>query len=99
MAEKDPMETKESTYWVTFVVLAVLTLAQIGVSFSDFGKKRLLINMAIASFQVILLTLYFMHLKESDNLTKITAVAGLFFLGLLFLYVVTDQLTRQWLAF
>src|SRR5437667_12397598 len=99
MAEKDPMETKESTYWFTFFVLAVLTLAQIGVSFSTLEKMRLAINMAIASFQVILLTLYFMHLKESDQLTKITAVAGLFFLGLLFLYVLTDYLTRQWLVF
>ena len=96
----DPNEPKsDSSYFMLYFVLAALTLVQIGVSFSDFGKLRLPINMGVACLQMILLTFFFMHLKGSDSLTKITAATALFFLGLLFLFTITDYLTRQWAAY
>jgi cytochrome c oxidase subunit IV len=91
--------TSDGTYYLVYIVLAIMTFAQLAVSFSGLGPMRLPVNMGIASVQVILLSFVFMHLKGSDSLTKITAAAALFFLGLLFLFTITDYLTRQWLAY
>jgi cytochrome c oxidase subunit 4 len=90
--------TNDGTYLLVFIVLAVMTFAQLALSFSTM-EKRLLISMGLATVQVILLSSVFMHLKGSDTLTKISAVAALFFLGLLFLFTITDYLTRQWATY
>lgn len=91
--------TSDGTYFLVFVVLAILTFVQLAVSFSGLDKARLPINMVVASVQVLILSMVFMHLKDSDTLTKLSAVAALFFIGLLFVFTITDYLTRQWLAY
>src|SRR5947209_5699815 len=56
------------------------------------GPTRLVINLVIASVQVALLGLFFMHLKGADRLTWLVVGAGGFWLLILFLLLLTDYL-------
>lgn len=60
------------------------------------GGTRLVLNLVVASVQVALLGLIFMHLKNSDRLTWLVVGAGLFWILILFLLLLTDYLTRQY---
>ena len=90
-----------------FAAIAVLILVAVGVSFmgempeagkdvTSKGGMRLTLNMVIASVQVALLSLIFMHLKKSDNLTWLIVGAGIFWLFILFVLLLTDYVTRQY---
>ena len=43
------------------------------------------------------MVLFFMHVRHSSGLTKITVVAGLFWLGILIALTVGDYASRSWL--
>jgi cytochrome c oxidase subunit IV len=47
---------------------------------------------------MLLIMLFFMHVRSSGRLTWIVAGAGLFWLSILFGLTLTDLLTRSWLA-
>ncbi len=93
MAEASP---NTNTYYTLFAVIAALMLVTIGVSFTDLdGSLRLAINLAITATQVALLSLFFMHLRQSDRLTVIVAVTGLFFVAIMFVLILADYVYRH----
>jgi caa(3)-type oxidase subunit IV len=51
-------------------------------------------GLAIAALKLGVIALYFMRLREHRGLTRVVAAAGLFWLGLLFVLVLSDYLTR-----
>jgi cytochrome c oxidase subunit IV len=96
------------TYVGIFVALLVLTGLTTGAAFVDFGELhtgiRLLdviplntvVALAIAVAKMLLVILFFMHVKYSSGLTKIVIVAGFFFLAILVSLTLADELTRGW---
>jgi cytochrome c oxidase subunit 4 len=78
----------------TFAVLVVLALAALAVGFSDLGPWKVLANLLIAAVQASVLALFFMDLRQADRLTWLCAGAAIFWVGLLFLFTLTDYLTR-----
>lgn len=90
-------EVKPTTnYFALFAVIAVLFLVTIGVSFTPWdGGLRLAINLAITVVQVALLSLFFMHLRQSDRLTILVALTGLFFVGIMFVLILADYIYRH----
>jgi len=51
-------------------------------------------GLAIAMMKLAVIALYFMRLREHRGLTRVFAAAGLFWLGLLAVLVLSDYLTR-----
>jgi caa(3)-type oxidase subunit IV len=96
----EPETKPAASYHLLFVVLAVLTLAAVGVSMTGMsGNTRLVVNLIIAGVQASVLSLFFMHLRKSDAITWLVAAAGLFWMFILFVLLLTDYLTRQYGAY
>jgi caa(3)-type oxidase subunit IV len=76
------------------VVLTVLTivLAQI-----DLHGWNTALGLAIAAGQAWLSAAFFMHLRWSQPMTRVIALAALLWLGILVVGTMDDMLTRGWL--
>jgi cytochrome c oxidase subunit 4 len=82
-------------YYGIFGALMVLTFLTVAVSRIDLGSANILIALAIALVKGSLVVLYFMHVRHSSALVKLTAATG--FLWLIFMFVITfaDYLSRS----
>jgi cytochrome c oxidase subunit 4 len=90
------------TYAVVFIalmILLVITVAAAQIPFAEHGVGRLgiVITFLIAAVKAVLVVVYFMHIRYSTKLTKVFVVAGLLWLGILFVLTLSDYLTRGWL--
>jgi cytochrome c oxidase subunit 4 len=84
-----------STYIIIFALLMGLMVATIIAAFFNFGSLGLPIAMAIALTKAVLIVLYFMHIKFSDRLLTVFAVAGVFFLLILVTFTLGDFIARD----
>jgi cytochrome c oxidase subunit 4 len=83
-------------YLGVFAVLMVGTAATVYAAFLDLGMFNAPVALFIATVKAIFVVLFFMHVKDSDRLTKITVTAGVFWLGILLTLTMTDFLSRTW---
>jgi cytochrome c oxidase subunit 4 len=90
--------TPVRTYVATFVALLCLTGLTYLVAIHDFGMLNTPIALAVALLKASLVVIYFMGLRYNTPLTKVTAVAGLFWLMIMFGITMSDYLTRGWLG-
>jgi cytochrome c oxidase subunit 4 len=80
--------------WITLLCLTVITA---GVSFIDLGPLNTVVALVIATFKALLVVLFFMHVKyASEKLTKMVAVAAVFWLFILLALSMADYVTRLW---
>jgi cytochrome c oxidase subunit 4 len=84
------------TYVGIFLVLMALTGLTTGVAFIDLHAWNTPVALAIAVVKMVLVVLFFMHVKYSTKLTKMVIIAGFFFLMLLIAFTLADELTRGW---
>ena len=90
--------TSVRTYVLVFVGLLVCTALTVLVAKYDFGVMNTPVALTIAVFKGSLVVIYFMGLRHNTPLTKIVAVAGFFWLFILFGIGMSDYLTRSWLG-
>lgn len=83
-------------YFGVFFVLMLGTAVTIYAAFQDLGMFNAPIALTIATIKAVFVVLFFMHVKDSDRLTKITVSAGVFWLGILLTLTMTDFLSRTW---
>lgn len=83
-------------YFLVFVGLMVGTAITIPAAFYDLGFLNAPIALTIATGKAIAVILYFMHVKDSDRLTKLTVGAGVFWLFILLGLTMTDFASRTW---
>lgn len=88
-----------SSTLTTFAVLAVLTLVALAVGFSDLGRIKVVVSLFVAAVQAGVLAVFFMDLRQADRLTWLCAGAALFWVGIEFLFTLTDYFTRHMAAF
>jgi len=79
-----------------FLALLVLTGLTTGVAFVDLGPWNTVAALAIAGVKMMLVALFFMHLRWSSSLTRIVVLAGFFWLAILIAFTLTDVGTRYW---
>ncbi len=84
-------------YFGIFAALMVLTAATVWAAFQDFGILNTVVALAIAIIKATLVILYFMHVRYSSGLVRISAVIGFVFLVLLIGYVAADVVSRGWM--
>ena len=77
----------------------VLTGVTVAVAYIDLGAVNTVAALAIACFKALIVVLYFMHVKYSTRLIKLTVIAGLYWMGILFALTLGDYLTRAWGTF
>ena len=83
----------------TFLVLLALTVVALGVGFSNLGHMKVLASLVVAVAQATVLGLFFMDLKQADKLTWLCVGAAVFWTGIMFLFVLTDYITRHYAAY
>lgn len=89
-----------SVYYTVFVALLILLGLTVGTAFLDIGGWGVILAMTIAGTKALLILLYFMHLRYSDNLVQVFAGASFFWLLILIVLTVSDYIARgdQWPA-
>jgi cytochrome c oxidase subunit 4 len=81
-------------YLTIFTLLMILTGVTVGVSFIDLGPWNSVVAIVIAVVKMLLVVLYFMHVRYSAKLTWAVIAGGFFWLLLLLGLTLADYLTR-----
>jgi cytochrome c oxidase subunit IV len=85
-----------SLYMLIFGALMIGTAITVAIAFVDLGALNTPIALAIACFKATLVILFFMHVKYSHPLVWLSAAAGFFWLGIMFVFLFSDYYTRGW---
>jgi cytochrome c oxidase subunit IV len=86
-----------STYLTIFAALMVFTAITVAVAFVNLGSFNPVVALGVAAVKATLVILFFMHVKYSSRLTKLTVVLSLFFVVILFAETLMDYATRGFL--
>jgi cytochrome c oxidase subunit 4 len=83
-------------YVVIFLALLLGTTLTVVASYIEMGIFNPIIAIAIACAKAILVVLFFMHVKYSTKLTKLTVGAGIFTFITLISMTLADYISRAW---
>lgn len=90
-----PHLVPQRVYFTIFAALIVLTFITVVVAFVDLGPLNNFIAMSIAITKATLVIMYFMHVRYSDKLVWVFAGAGFLWLIILFVFLLSDYMTRE----
>jgi cytochrome c oxidase subunit IV len=112
MSGKEEMYEQEHHIVSPMIYMAILGALLVGTaitvwaSYIDLGEWRIapgltlfwnpVVALAIACSKAILVVLFFMHVKYSTKLTKLTLISGLFTFIALIGMTLTDYFSRAW---
>ena len=83
-------------YVVIWVSLLLLTGLTTGVAYIDMGVFNTVVALVIAVTKMMLVVLFFMHVKYTTGLPRIVMIAALFWLAIMMSLTLSDELTRKW---
>ena len=89
---------KLGVYLAIFAALMILTVVTVLAAGWELGAFTDVVALGIATIKASLVILYFMHVRHSTRLVKLFAVAGFFWLILMFLFTLADYMSRGWLG-
>jgi len=85
-----------STYVLVFLALMVGTALTTWIATIDLGRWNTVVALTIAVIKMILVVLFFMHVKYATGLTRVVILAGFFWLAIMITLSSADELTRTW---
>jgi cytochrome c oxidase subunit 4 len=85
-----------STYFAVFGALLVGTAITVFAATIDFGPMNDVIAMTIAVTKMMLVLLFFMHVRYSSRLIWVIVASMFFWLLILLLLTLTDYTSRDW---
>ncbi len=93
-------------YVAVFIALLILTGLTTTVAYIDLGQTAIgkthmidwntVAALTIAVAKMLLVILFFMHVKYSPGLTRLVITAGFFWLAIMITLTLSDELTRGW---
>ena len=86
----------KSMYYMVFGALILGTILTVAASKVDMGPLNNIVMLAIACTKASLVILFFMHVRWSSRLTWVVAMAGFFWLLILFGIGMSDYMSRGW---
>lgn len=105
-AEHEHKIVSPKTYMIILLALLVGTAATVAASYIDLGEWHIapgltlfwnpVVALAIATCKATLVVLFFMHVKYSPRLTKLTVASGIFLFLVLIGMTLADYMTRAW---
>jgi cytochrome c oxidase subunit 4 len=99
MSEQTHHIDSVKTYTVIFLALIVLTFVTTGVAYIDLGAFSVVVALAIACVKMLLVALWFMHIRHSTRLTKLVVSGGLLWFAIMIAFTLGDIMTRGWIGF
>jgi cytochrome c oxidase subunit IV len=88
--------TPPIVYVVIFLTLLVFTGLTVGASYIEMGVWNPVVALAIGVIKATLVVLFFMGVKYSSKLTKLTVGAGIFTFLTLVGMTLADYISRAW---
>ena len=88
--------TPPIVYIVIFATLLVFTALTVGASYIEMGVFNPIVAILIGVVKATLVVLFFMGVKYSTKLTKLTVGAGLFTFLALISMTLADYISRAW---
>ncbi len=85
-----------TTYFGVFGALLVLTALTVIAANFNFGKMNDIVAMTIAVTKMMLVLLFFMHVRYSSRLIWVIVASMFFWLLILLLLTLTDYTSRGW---
>jgi cytochrome c oxidase subunit 4 len=86
------------TYATVWIVLLVFTVVTTAVAHIDLGPFSVVVALAIAAIKMLLVALFFMHIRHSTKLTRLVVTGGLLWLAILLFLTMSDFATRGWIG-
>jgi len=86
------------TYILIFLALMVGTALTVAAAFVDLGAFNDAVALTIAVIKATLVVLFFMHVRGSSRMTKLTIVAGFLWLAILIGLTLSDYFSRGFLG-
>jgi cytochrome c oxidase subunit IV len=86
------------TYALVFAALIGLTIGTTAVAFVDLGPFSVVAALLIAVCKMLLVALFFMHVRHSTRLTRLVVLGGFVWLFILILLTVSDEVSRGWVG-
>ncbi len=87
-----------ATYVIVFAALIFATVLTTAVAFVDLGPFSVIVALAIAICKMLLVVLFFMHVRHSTKLTKLVLLAGILWFLILMGMTYTDFASRTWMG-
>ena len=85
-----------TTYFAVFGALLVGTAITVVAANFDFGRMNDVVAMTIAVTKMMLVLLFFMHVRYSSRLIWVIVASMFFWLLILLLLTMTDYSSRDW---
>ena len=85
------------TYVIVFVLLLFMTLLTVMIAFIHLGRLNDIVALSIAMTKALLVLIFFMHLRDSPALMRLSVAAGIFWLMTLIALSMSDVLSRSWI--
>ena len=87
------------TFVSVWAALLVFTVVTVVVASVELGPFNAVVALTIATMKALLLLLFFMELRYSTALTKVSVISAIFFLFVLAGLTLSDYLTRGWSSY
>ena len=87
---------RPKVYVVILLALCVGTALTVWASFLELGPWNPVVALAIATTKAMLVVLFFMGVKYSTKLTKLTVISGIFTFMALIGMTLADYMSRAW---
>lgn len=84
------------TYVGVFLALLVGTALTTWIAYIDLGRWNTVVALVIAVIKMLLVILFFMHVKYNKGLSRIVIIGAFFWLGIMLTLSLSDELTRSW---
>jgi cytochrome c oxidase subunit 4 len=81
---------------MVFGTLLCFTALTVFASYLELGLFNAVVALAIAVIKALLVILFFMHIRYSSKLTKLTVAAGFFTFIVLVTMTLSDYMSRAW---
>jgi cytochrome c oxidase subunit 4 len=83
-------------YGFVYISLLIGTLLTVVAANIDMGVFNPIVALGIASTKMVIVILFFMHVKYQSNLIKMTVGAGFFTFLVLITMTLSDYMSRAW---
>ena len=88
-----------ATYFAVFGALMLMLVLTVAAAEVDLGFLNTPIALTIAVAKMVLVLLYFMHLRYSSRLNWVIVASGFFWLAVMIAGTMDDVISRGWLGF
>ncbi len=84
------------TYLAVYIALVLFTIVTVLVATVHLGEFNTIVAMSIAVAKMLLVLLFFMHVRWSGSVLRMIVLAGFIWFGIMVILTMSDYASRHW---